>query len=447
MVKKNSALFCFSLFCILMVIFPLTLFAAGRTEGQKEGKIVEHGKFSIILHKVHRDVSTEGVGGDITEDWLAAHSEVAGIEWLTLGIADIHTKLFTEASLASSSIDLGFVMNEYYSAEVADLFEPLDEYLKKEPIEEWEDVFPNLKEMTKINGKIYSIPFRTTVSGLHFNAKEFKDRGLEELKQHVFFEDVMAVAPKLKFNRPDGMEVFPFLIPGKRNLAGNHTDVARAWDGDFITMDYQCKANGYGMIKAIEWLNTLYKNGLYPRAFTSVDNNQLNTWLQQGRIVMSIQATGKNKFYNSDQGKVAGQIKTISVPISKELSDKYKVAPSKTSLWSLVIPKNARNKDLSWSYIRHVLGKDKTVKAAINGNGPVRRSTYEDPVYREKNAAYWKAEFESLSAGRPTNPAFPNAAKAKDIFDNYAQQAVIGRMSVKEALDRATEEISILLPQ
>ncbi len=71
------------MFCILMLIFPLTLFAAGQKE-EKEAKAVKHGKFTIILHKVHRDVSTEGAGGDITKDWLEAHSEVEGIEWLTL---------------------------------------------------------------------------------------------------------------------------------------------------------------------------------------------------------------------------------------------------------------------------------------------------------------------------------------------------------------------------
>ena len=100
MLKKKCVLTCCAMFCILMLIFPLTLFAAGQKE-EKEAKAVKHGKFTIILHKVHRDVSTEGAGGDITKDWLEAHSEVEGIEWLTLGIADIHTKLFTEASLAS----------------------------------------------------------------------------------------------------------------------------------------------------------------------------------------------------------------------------------------------------------------------------------------------------------------------------------------------------------
>jgi multiple sugar transport system substrate-binding protein len=158
------------------------------------------------------------------------------------------------------------------------------------------------------------------------------------------------------------------------------------------------------------------------------------------------QATGKNTVFNNTDSKVAGQVKTISFPVSRELASKYKVAPVKSSLWSLAIPKNARNKQLSWSFIKYMLEKENILRMAINGNGPVRKSVYADQDYRKANAAYWEAEVESLAVGRPTNPAFENAQKAKDIFLDYVTQAIIGRLEVEAAMNQAKAEIDKLLP-
>jgi multiple sugar transport system substrate-binding protein len=428
-----------------LVFLALGVWAGGSKEKAAGAKPVEKmGKFTIVLHQVHRNVMTKGAGGDVTADWLAKHPEVEGIEWVTLGIADIHSKIFREASLDKTPVDIGFVMNEYFSPEVANLFEPLDGFISKDPPEEWGDVFDSLKEMVKIKGVSYSMPFRTTVTGLHYNAEMFKSRGLPEPKQGMFFEDLLAVAGSLRYKAGDGTDVFPYLIPG--DDVGNVVDISRAWNGEFIDANFKCRINEPGMIKAVTLLRDLYAKDLYPKAFSSITNNDLNTWVQQGRIAMTSQATGKNVVFNSKDSKVTGQIKTISFPISKEFASQYKVAPVKSSLWSLSVPKNARNKELSWSFIKHVVGKNNTLGAAINGNGPIRKSTYADETYRKANSAFWEAELASLAVARPTNPAFANAQQAKDIFLNYVTQAIIGRLEVQDAMNKAKAEIDKLLP-
>ena len=429
---------------LCLLVSTVFVWGGGSKEKTEMAAPAKFGKFTVVLHQVHRNVMTKGRGGDITADWLSKHPEVEGIEWVTLGIADIHAKVFREATLDKTSIDIGFVMSEYFSPDVANLFHPLDEYIRKDPVEEWNDVFNNLKEMVKIKGVTYSMPFRTTVTGLHYNTEIFKSRGIPEPKQGMFFEDLIASIPLLRYKAQDGTDVFPYLIPG--DDVGNVVDIARAWNGDFIDANFKCRITEPGMIKAVNLLRDLYAKDLYPKAFSSINNNDLNTWVQQGRIAMTSQATGKNIIYNGKDSKVSGQIKTISFPISKEFASQFKVAPVKTSLWSLSIPKNARNKDLSWSFIKHVVGKENTLRAAINGNGPIRKSTYADPTYREANAAFWEAELESLAVARPTNPAFSNAQKAKDIFLNYVTQAIIGRLGVEEAMQQAKAEIDKLLP-
>ena len=40
------------------------------------------------------------------------------------------------------------------------------------------------------------------------------------------------------------------------------------------------------------------------------------------------------------------------MPASATLKGKYDVAPAKVEFWGMVIPKNAKRKDLSWSFIK-----------------------------------------------------------------------------------------------
>ena len=65
-------------------------------------------------------------------------------------------------------------------------------------------------------------------------------------------DDLLDYARKLSFTRADGTKVY-----GWGFEADNYPNVvmiARAYDGDFITDDYKCVADGPGMIKALTLL-------------------------------------------------------------------------------------------------------------------------------------------------------------------------------------------------
>ena len=49
-----------------------------------------------------------------------------------------------------------------------------------------------------------------------------------------------------------------------------------------------------------------------------------------------------------------------------------------TEIWSMVIPKNSKHKELAWDFIRTLSARDNAILIALNGNGPVRPSAYED---------------------------------------------------------------------
>lgn len=395
---------------------------------------------TILSHRVHQTVATGSQGGDITKAWQEKTG--VGIEWVTLDTNALHERLFRELQLPETSIDIAFLLNTRAVQSVTKLLEPLTPYQQKDPIEDIKDIFPGLLDAMTFNGTLYGIPFRHASSCFHYNTRIFKERGVEPPKT---MEELIADARKLTFERPDGSKVYGFLIAG--DGYANVVDIARAWNGDFITTDYRVATTEAGMTNAITTLHEFYKDGVLPKNWAAIKDKSLNTWMQSGRVAMTITSCGRNRIYNDpEKSQEAGNIKTVALPVSEKFKDKFKVAPAKVEFWTMVIPKNSQHKDLAWDLIKTMASKENTLKAALNGNGPVRASTYDDPAM-EKKLAYAAEEKAVLLVGRVPLPPFDQSAKAGDIFVEDLQAAVLGMMPVKDAMEDVKKRVTPLLPK
>jgi multiple sugar transport system substrate-binding protein len=112
----------------------------------------------------------------------------------------------------------------------------------------------------------------------------------------------------------------------------------------------------------------------------------------------------------------------------------------------MVIPANSQNKELAWDLVKTLVSEENTLKAALNGNGPVRASTYDEPEMKE-SLPYAEAEKAVLLVGRVPLPPFDEAAKASDIFVEEMQAAVLGMKPVAEAMAAVERRVTPLLPQ
>jgi multiple sugar transport system substrate-binding protein len=417
------------------------LFAGGKVEqAAPSGAPIN---FSVISHRVHNTVITTGPGGDMLAEWKQANN-IQDVEWITLGNDDIHAKLFMEASLPATDIGVAFVLNTYLTPDTMNLFEPLTSFMASKPVEDLEDISPGLRDAATSDGVLYGIPFRHATSSLHYNEAILKERGFDGPPTTI--EEMIDMIPQLTYKQADGTQVYGFVLPGKGQLHANFVDLARAWDGDYITGDFKVKANETGMVNALSLMNRLFKNGMFPSNFTAIENNDLNTWMQQGRVAMTFSSTGRTVFYNdATQSKYPGSFKTVPIPISESLKDKYEVAPAKTEFWCMMIPKNSRYKDLAWDFIVKISSKDSTLRAALNGNGPTRSSTYLDKAYQDK-VSYWETEQKVLKVARVPLPGFKDAQKAADLYSEYSQMAIIGVKPVQEAMDELVKLVTPLLP-
>lgn len=396
-------------------------------------------KLTIISHRVHQQTATEGPAGDVVKPWSDQNN--ASLEWVTLDLNAIHDRIFREAGLATSEVAVDFVLNTRAVPEVMGLFEPIDPYMAKAPVEDFDDISQGMVKAFSSKGVRYGVPFRHAVNALHYNDTFLKERGLDRPPQVV--GELLEYARKLTYTRPDGTKVH-----GWGFQADNYSDVvklARAHGGDFITDDYKCVADGEGMIKALTLLRTMYAEGLIPKNITAMKQNDLITAMQNGQIAMTYFPFGRTVLFNDPKSsKFPGAFKLALPMTNPEMMAKGEVIAT-AEFWSMMIPRNSKYKDLAWSLIRELSTKENTIRTAINGNGPIRSSAYGDARLIEK-VPYAALEAKALKAARVPMPAFNKAAEAKDIFVEEMQGALLGLQDPATAGKNMQKRIQPLLP-
>lgn len=397
-------------------------------------------KLTVVSHQVHKLVLTEGAGGDVTAPWREEHG--TDLEWITLDLNSIHDRLFREASLGDSEVSFGFLVNARATPDALQLFEPLDEFMAAAPIEDFEDIAPGMRQQTEVEGLTYGVPFRQATAGLHYNEALFEERGLSGPPQSI--EEFAEYARQLTYTRDDGTNVYGFAYEAQNY--SNVVNIARAWGGAFITPDYKVVTAEPPMIKALAMLRGFYEDGVLARNFAATTQEDMISGMQDGRIAMVYFPFGRTTLFNDpEKSRYAGSFKTMLSPISTEAEPEVEGA-SITEFWLMVIPKNSKHKEPAWDFIRTMLSKENSVQAALNGNGPVRSSTFEDPQVKAK-LPYAEQEAEAIRHALVPLPPFDGSAQARDIFIEEMQLCVLGRQTPEETGANIAARVEPLLPK
>ena len=393
-------------------------------------------RLSVVAHAVHRAAVTTGLGGDVTATWRAANRDMA-VEWLTFGIEAVNERALREATLAQSSIDVAFMLDRYTGPQFANLFEDLREWQARDPIPGFDEIPAGMLRAHTFGGRVTGMPYRHATHGLHVNRAIFEERGVTPPRTVA---DLAATAERLAHDRAVGTRVFGLIM----NMEDPATpiDWIRGFGGDFITDDYKVVVDAPEAVRCVTMLRDLVQKNVMPRNIMNLKNEDINTMMQQGRAAMTNNPFGRFTVHNNPQAsRFPGRIDAIPLPLGVD----GQPLPAKTSVWALCIPRNARDKALSWSFIKHLMSPENTILAALNGNGPVRPSTYENARVRE-SLPYAEAERAALRTARLVVPSFANAGRAMDVFMEELGLAMIGRKAAREAMADARRRVEPLLP-
>ncbi|WP_137178216.1 ABC transporter substrate-binding protein [Roseomonas sp. AR75] len=397
-------------------------------------------RLGIIGHSVHRNAVSQGPGGNML-------GELAGpagwrVEWLTFGVPEIHDRLFREASLREGAVDLAFLLNRYVAPRVAELFVPLDGpegVLQGLAVE---DIPEGMRRPFTFGGRLYGLPFRQATSGLFLNAALLEERGME-VAPPASPDALAAAVRRATFRRGDGLAVNGLVLdgPGPSQMI----DLARMWDGDFLSSDLQLRVEEPAMLKALDLLRAFFAEGVLPRTFPRFSTEQVTTAMQQGRAAFAISPISRfTALNNPASSRYPGRIQVATVPSAPEIVSRFPVAPVKSEIWALAIPRNARNRDGAVKALRGFGSADASLRAALNGNGPVRLSTLGDPRYAA--AVPWAVvEAAALRDARPPLPGWENAARAEDIFREEVEAMLVRNQPALEIAANIARRVRPLL--
>jgi multiple sugar transport system substrate-binding protein len=393
---------------------------------------------NVLSHKVHQAVLGTG-DGDLLKDWRKAND--ADVVFTTFDSNPLQDRLFREASLKETDFSVGYLIDNRPTSQIASLFEPLEPYQKQNPIEDFGDIAPGLVQGMTIDGKLIGIPVRHATQGLFYNEALLEEAGIKA--PPTTLEELVEQAKKTTFTSKAGTPVTGMVLAS--DLAVFPVMFARAFGGDFISSDFKLVPDRAAMESGLTVLRGMFETGSLPRSYATTTNDDQVTWLQQGRAAFTILPFARNaQLNNPDQSKYPGKIKAVEFPISAALKGK-KPMSSVVEAWAMVIPKDAKDKTLAWSYIKEVSTKRVTIGMAINGNGPVRVSSYSDSALMAKNPLA-AIEAKVLANARGAFPPFPEAARAQQTFLEEVQLAVLGRKPVKDAVTSIIDRVKPIMP-
>lgn len=221
------------------------MFAAGPSFAA--GKTV-----NVLSHKVHQTVLGTG-DGDLLKDWRAAND--ADVVWTTFDSNPLQDRLFREASLSTTDFNVGYIVDNRPTKQIAAMFEPLDGYLKKDAIEDFGDIAPGLVQGMTVDGKLIGIPVRHATQGLFYNEALLEEQGITA--PPTTLEDLVEQAQKLTFTSKAGTPVAGMVLAS--DLAVFPVMFARAFGGDFINAKFELLPNPEAMEKGLTVLRKMFE--------------------------------------------------------------------------------------------------------------------------------------------------------------------------------------------
>jgi multiple sugar transport system substrate-binding protein len=403
---------------ILATAAAVVLATAGGASAQEPRTL------TIISHNVHMTAATGGDladAQDIAGEWAAENNVT--LNWVTLNIGPLHDRLLREMSLGETSVDLAAVLNTRVVPDVARLLEPLDTYIEANPIEKMEGISKGLLDATVVDGQRVVIPYRHATNALHYNEELLGER---DIAPPGTLDELLAAARAATYVRDDGTRVHGLVITGDTHTTA--LQFLSAFGAVYIDADLNVHANSPEMIRGLTELAALYQEGVLPPNVTSVGLDELIAFMREGRAVFAINPFSRYTALNDPAASLhPGQIDVMPFPTNDP-----QVASANTEFWSWAIPANSTQKDLAYDLIRELSSEDATVRAALNGNGPVRPAAYDDPRVIEK-LPYAGAEAIGLRDASVAIPAFDGAVEATTIFTEEMQAAVLGLKSPEQA--------------
>jgi multiple sugar transport system substrate-binding protein len=344
--------------------------------------------------------------------------------------------VYEDTFLINSDIEAGYLR-------------PLDDRLAAWP--EWSQFQETAKGAARaLDGQTYGVPDGTDTRGVWFNKEIFARAGLPADWQPRTWDDLLSAARTIKATVPG---VIPFNVYAGKGVGEAASmqgfEMLLYGTGDTLYDQAQQKwvVESSGFTDALQFLRTVYSEGLGPTPQQALDPNWTNTTTEQlipqGQIAISMEGswisqdwleTGPNPWpeWSTVMGWTAMPTQTGQAPGQVSMSGG----------WTWAIPQNADNPDMAWEFIKLVSNRESQLKWAIeNVQIPVRKDVADDPSYTGANPSNeFFSSLVPITSYRPAYSLYPRVSNEIQV----ATEAVIIGSDVATAARNYDEQVRSL---
>jgi len=374
-------------------------------------------------------------------DFALAAGLEARVEIEALELNDLHRRLIAQRGLSDGSLDIAFLSTDWLAeVQAAGLIDDLAPHLARAPIADFPGAWsPSLLGLQSFAGGFWGLPYHDGPACLIYRKDLLAQKGLEVPRT---WQDFHAAARRLHSPQRGCYGTALALFPDGHN--GFYDFCIQAWSrgGEPFGDGVRAQLCTSAAAEALEFLRRLAGDeaAVAPGA-RALDSVKLGLLFCEGRVALMTNWFGFAALGERwEASRVKGRIDVAPLPRGEGQGGR---SVSLNVFWVLALASGSRQKDLAWSFMRHIATAPMDKLTTLEGAIGVRRSTWADPEVNRLIPFFHKLEV--LHEHARQLPAHPRLAEISHVIDDLLAQATGSSLPVDRLLREAQSRIERLL--
>ena len=362
----------------------------------------------------------------------------ADIELEPLELNDLHRRLFEEGGLNDGSLDITFLSTDWLAeAQAAGLIDDLTAHLAAAPIADFPQGWsPSLLTLQSFGGGFWGFPYHDGPACLIYRADLLAEAGLEAPRT---WEDFHAAARRLHAPQRGCYGTALALFPDGHNSFYDFCIQVWSRGGEPFGEGARPQLRSPAAVEALEFLRRLAADeaAVAPGA-RDLDSVKSGLLFCEGRVALMSNWFGFAALGERwEASRVKGRIAVAPLPRGSGHGGR---SVSLNVFWVLALASGSRQKDLAWSFLRHIATAPMDKLTTLEGAIGVRRSTWADPEVNRLIPFFH--ELEVLHEHARELPAHPRLADIAHVIDDLLAKATGTSLPVESLLCEAQHRIA-----
>ncbi|MBE1875022.1 extracellular solute-binding protein [Myceligenerans pegani] len=314
--------------------------------------------------------------------------------------------MYEDTYMIKSDVEAGYLL-------------PLDDYLAE--WDEWDQFVDSAKQAgLGDDGRTYGVPMGTDTRGLWFNKDVLAEAGLPADWAPSSWDDILEAARAIKQSDPD---VIPFNMYSGKPMG--EASVMQGFEmllygtGDTLYEDGRWVLGSQGFVDSLEFIETVFSEGLAPTPQQALDTNIGNTvqaeWLPDGKVGIALDGSWlPGNWLESGVApwpEWSEKIGTAAMPTQNG------AAPGAVSMsggWTLAVGAGTEVPDEAFEFVATALNRENSLWFDVaNSQIAVRTDVAEDPEYTESNPTTgFFTDLVDVTHFRPATSDYPQVSNA-----------------------------------